>query len=168
MPRLLVCRECKTIETLPLFDGPKELEAQDPVLGQVVARHVQKHGDVKMDSAALLVASEDACSCPKEKLLGFHTFWEGHRDDVLKGLQERWTGFHPEFYATHDTYKEDALRCYSRHNRPKGADCIDYHDDSKRVTPSTWKGREVWLCEFCPVNSAVETAKNLKAHAYDD
>lgn len=165
MPRLLVCRECSTIEELPLFDGPKELEAQDPMLDNVVRRHVQKHGDLKSDAAALLVAPEDICTCAKCE--GHNvTFWEAHRDEVLKGLGERWTGFHPEFYATKDTYREDALRCYNLHRRPKGADCIDWKADNRRLTPEGWKGREVFLCHFCPVASSVVTEMRHKRGLY--
>lgn len=165
MPRLLVCRECKTIETLPLYDGPKELEAKDPVLDRVVRTHVMLHGDVNNEAAALLTVSEDKCNCPQCKSSG-PTMWEAHRDEILGGLQERWTGFHPEFYATRDTFSHDAMRCFNLHRRPKGADCIDYQDDSRRVTPHDWKGRNVYLCDFCPVNSAVEFAKNAKAGLY--
>lgn len=93
--------------------------------------------------------------------------WEGHRDEVLKGLQERWTGFHPEFYATKDTYREDAIRCYNLHRRPKGADCIDWEEDNRRVTPANWAGSPVYLCHFCPVASAVTTAKRLLRGDYD-
>jgi hypothetical protein len=131
------------------------------------------------DAAALLVASEDPCHCGEKKMVdvrgsavgvskirGNHTFWEGHRDDILKGLQERWTGFHPEFYATKDTYKEDAMRCYNLHRRPKGTDCIDWRDDGRRLTPAAWKGREVYLCDFCPVASQVTTAIRHAAGMY--
>lgn len=126
------------------------------------------------------MASEDPCNCGEKttfdvrgrrlgpsRVLGRHTFWEGHRDDVLKGLQERWTGFHPEFYAQKDSYTEDAMRCFNLHRRPQGADCIDWHDDGRRVTPNSWKGREVYLCDFCPVASAVTTAQRMALHMYD-
>jgi hypothetical protein len=156
MPRLLVCRECATVEELPLYDGPQWLEAHDPLLDNLVQRHVQKHGDINPEAAALLVAPEEICTCAKCR--GQYTFWEAHRDEILKGLQERWTGFHPEFYATKDTYTEDALKCYIRHRRPKGTDCIDWQADSKRLTPADWKGREVFLCDFCPCAIAVTTA----------
>jgi hypothetical protein len=161
-----VCRECQTIDQLPLFDGPKELEAQDPLLDSVVRRHVQRHGDMRTDAAALLVADDSKpCNCELHKSRG-PTFWEGHRDDILKNLGERWTGFHPEFYATKDTFQEDAMRCYNIHRRPKGTDCIDYHDDSRRLTPANWKGREVYLCDFCPVSSTVTTAIRHAAGMY--
>jgi|SRR5215467_869847 len=180
MPRLLVCRECQTIETFPLYDGPKELEASDPILDGLVRRHVQKHGDMRADAAALLVASEDPCHCGEKvkvglngsklghsSIRGSHTFWEGHRDDILKGLGERWTGMHPEFYATKDTYREDAMRCFNLHRRPQGADCIDWCDSNRRLTPEGWKGSEVYLCHFCPVATAVVTKKRLLKGMYD-
>jgi hypothetical protein len=171
VPRLLVCRECQTIEVLPLYDGPAELEPQDPLLSGVVRRHVEIHGDGKPDNAALLVASEDPCNCGEKTKVdlrgvvrgssmvrGRHTFWEGHQDEILSGLKERWTGFHPEWYATKDTYAEDAGRCYNVHRRPKGTDCIDWRSDRKRLTPENWAGRHVYLCDFCPVASSVTTA----------
>jgi hypothetical protein len=170
---------CKTIETLPLYDGPPQLEAQDPILDNVVRRHVQKHGDINPEGAALLVASEDPCNCGEKttfdvrgrrlapsRVRGHHTFWEGHRDEILKGLRERWTGFDPWVYAEISTFKEDAMRCFNLHRRPQGTDCIDYQTDSRRITPHDWKGRNVYLCEFCPVNSAVETAKRHLAGMY--
>jgi hypothetical protein len=177
----LVCRECKTIEELPLYHGPPQLEAQDPLLDNLVRRHVQLHGDVGPNSAALLVASEDPCNCGEKKTLDMngrlapnpirirenHTFWQGHKDDVLKGLAERWTGFHPEFYATKDTYKEDAMRCYNLHRRPSGTDCIDYRDDNRKLTGKHWpKDRSVYLCDFCPVSSQVTTAIRHAAGMY--
>jgi hypothetical protein len=180
MPRLLVCRECRTIETLPLYNGPSELEAQDPLLDTVVRRHVQKHGDLNPEGAALLVAPEEPCNCGEKTVVdvkgvvreksvrvrGSHTFWEGHKDDILKNLGERWTGLHPEFYATKDTFIEDAGYCYNKHRRPQGTDCIDFHTDAKRLTPANWKGQEVYLCDFCPVNTAVMTAKRHQQGLY--
>lgn len=165
MPRLLVCRECKTIESLPLYDGPSELEAQDPLLDNVVRRHVQKHGDRGPDTAALLVASEDLCTCPTCKGKA-GTFWDMHHSEILGNLKERWTGFDPEFYAAKDTYLEDAMRCYNLHRRPKGTDCIDYETDPKRLTPHDWKGRNVYLCHFCPVAVSVKTAQRHLAGLY--
>ena len=171
-----------TIEQLPLYDGPPQLEASDPLLDNLVRRHVQKHGDIKPDNAALLVASEDPCNCGEKTVVdgatgirmrnplsirGRHTFWEGHKDDVLKGLKERWTGFYPEFYATKDTYREDAMRCFNLHRRPQGTDCIDYRDDNRKLSGRDWpQDRSVYLCDFCPVKTAVDTAIRHAAGMY--
>jgi hypothetical protein len=120
----------------------------------VVRKHVQKHGDTREDCALLLnVEDKD---------------WENNKDKILANLQQRWTGFHPEFYATKDTFQEDAMKCYNRHGRPKGADCIDFCDDSKRLTPSDWPKNHVYLCHFCPVASSVTTAIRLSKGMYDD
>jgi hypothetical protein len=145
-----------------------------------VRRHVQKHGDISPDMAALLVASEDPCNCGEKttvdvrgtvrggtRVRGNHTFWEGHQDEILGGLKERWTGFHPEWYATKDTYREDAMGCYNLHRRPKGADCIDFRVDRKRLTPSDWHGAHVYLCDFCPVMSSVTFAIRKAGGMYD-
>jgi hypothetical protein len=155
MPRLLVCRECHTIDTIPLYDGPPQLEAQDPILDRVVRYHVQLHGE-KLDSASLISVSEEPCNCGR--VPWNHTMWEEHKDEILGNLRERWVGFHPEFYATKDTFKEDAMRCYNLHRRPQGTDCIDWLDDRKRLTPNGWAGSHVYLCHFCPVASTVTTA----------
>jgi hypothetical protein len=133
----------------------------------VVRRHVQKHGDINPEVAALLVAPEEICTCPKCRGVN-GTFWQAHQDEVLKGLGERWTGFHPEFYATKETFKEDAMRCYNLHRRPKGADCIDWQADNRRLTPNTWPDdKSVFLCHFCPVASSVATAQRKLLHLYD-
>jgi len=179
MPRLLVCRECRTIDTIPLYDGPPQEEARDPILDRVVRYHVQLHGE-KVDSAALLTVSEEPCHCGEKqkvtlggKMLGRshirgpHTLWEGHKDEILGGLRERWVGFHPEWYATKDTFKEDAMRCYNLHRRPQGADCIDWQADNRRLTPSDWKKNHVYLCHFCPVASSVVTAQRLARGMYN-
>jgi hypothetical protein len=166
MPRLLVCRECMTIEQLPLYDGPPALEASDPILDNLVRRHVQKHGDIKPDNAALLVAGEEKCNCQKCRGSG-PTFWEAHRTEVLSGLKERWTGFHPEWYATKDTYREDAMRCFNIHRRPQGTDCIDYRDDGRKLSGRDWpQDKAVYLCDFCPVKTAVDTAIRHAAGMY--
>ena len=165
MPRLLVCRECQTIEQLPLYDGPKELEVRDPILDNVVRRHVQRHGDINPEGAALLTVEEKPCEC--KRCRGFRSVWDGHQDEILKGLNQRWTGFNPEFYASIDTYKEDAGRCFNLHRRPKGTDCVDWRDDSRRLTPADWKGKEVYLCDFCPVASTVVTAMRSARGMYN-
>lgn len=75
-----------------------------------------------------------------------------YRDSILKNMKDQWKGFEPEYYATVDTYKEDAGYCFSRHKRPTEG-CIDWQDDSKRLTPSDWKLSPVYLCHFCPVSA---------------
>lgn len=153
MPRVLICQDCQTIETLPNWTGDPKLEANDPLLDGLVRRHVQKHGDE--NNNAMLLNIEDK-------------FWDDdtYRESLLRQLKERWTGFHPEFYATKDTYQEDAAKCFSQHSRPKEG-CIDWEDSSKRLTPETWPKNHVFLCHFCPVAAYVTTAKRMARGMYN-
>lgn len=173
MPRLLICKPCRTIETLPLFEGPSAEEAQDPLLDGLVRRHVQKHGDIQSD-AGLLMRVKD-------------TDWDKHRFEILNNLKQRWTGFEPSLYAIKSTYEEDAMACFRRHGRPT-ADCYDWRDDSKLLTPTSWHRESddidrseqkkilaeiaparqpVYLCDFCPVAIYYTTRLRMAAGAYD-
>lgn len=180
MPRLLLCKNkaCQTLEELPIYTGPPEQEADDPLLNNLVKRHLERHGAMADDEAALLVvADEDWADSAK-------------RDGILKELTHRNTGFSPEIYAVKNTFQEDALRCYSAHSRPKDG-CIDYCDHSKMLTTSAWKAEgeelvdssdaklfkdhlkenkdpanDVYLCHFCPVQSYVNTEVRFKKGLY--
>lgn len=172
MPRLLVCKECKTIEELPLWDGDPKDEPQDQLLDNLVRRHVQKHGETE-DSAMLLNVPDEAWNDPNDQLR------------ILTNLQERWTGFVPSAYHLMNTFAEDALRCYNKHHRPTGG-CIDYCEPNKLLTSNLWhsemddfidksdrkkyslSGRTpVYLCQWCPVETWVTTKKRNEKHLYD-
>jgi hypothetical protein len=60
-------------------------------------------------------------------------------------------------------FAEDAMTCYSIHNRPKGQ-CPDYKSDKKKLSAGTeqmrkaekldaYSGPTIYLCDFCPVKS---------------
>jgi hypothetical protein len=81
------------------------------------------------------------------------------------------------YYDVQDTFREDALLCYSQHLRPKGA-CPDWHADNKRLTPDTKAARKevglspqgmpvIFLCSFCPVRSYYDR-KNNEAKGISD
>ena len=149
--------KCSTIEKLPaLAEDPKPGDEPDPLLMNVVGRH----GHVTM-----FVGGGD----PDMQLLNVsEKDWNNPRTqkEILGNLQKRWSGFHPEFYHTKDTFQEDALHCFNRHSRPKGG-CIDWEDDSKKLTPDSWKKGNVYLCHFCPVASTVTTMKRLARGDYN-
>jgi hypothetical protein len=147
---LLICKKCQTIDELPLFDGPPQDEKIDPLLDGLVRRHVQRHGE-EVESMLLHVDDLD---------------WELRKDAILTNLQEHWTGFHPEFYATKDTYREDAGYCFNRHGRPKEG-CIDWKDDNKRLTPKDWQHKHVYLCDFCPVSAYYTMRVRMARGAYN-
>lgn len=153
--RLLHCHVCKTLEELPDFDGPPEYDA---ILEVALSRHetegvrhIGKLYDVEV------------------------RVWEKRnlRETIIrqiKGGSEGLAAFDPEFYNVRDTFKEDALKCYSLHLRPKGG-CPDYRSDRKLLVPDTKAERKEagltmerapkqWLCSFCPVQSFVESKRH--------
>jgi len=164
--RLLCCRKCKTLEELPDFSGRHE---DDRLLNELVRRHNAQDFTGHQDGAvATLMHIEDR-------------HWDLYRDQIIAKINEaaKQTGFDGWFYEAHNTYKEDALRCYSQHHRPKQG-CIDYWDDSKRIGRPTSEGRKVvkslyklgerdpHLCQWCPVHTFVQTEVNWKAGLYKE
>ena len=144
MPRLVQCSTCKILEKLPDFSGP----VGDDVLLEVWAeKHLGHVGQMfSVDQAT----------------------WD-NLDQRTKIEEDIWKN-QAEFSATRDTYEEDALVCFNRHNRPKMG-CIDYCEDSKRIgSPTKSKSRylkPVYLCFFCPVHSGfVATEQRHKRGMY--
>jgi hypothetical protein len=88
-------------------------------------------------------------------------------------------GFDAWVYESTNTYAEDALKCYQRHNRPKEG-CVDWWSDSKRIGRPTEVGKlalkenqkmgksDPHLCQFCPVASYVQTEINHKRGLYKE
>lgn len=173
MPRIILCRTCQTIDVIPLWEGRPEDEAHDPILEYVVHQHNQKHGEGNADAAMMTVEDK---------------YWDDPRtrSDILKRMEGKFVGFEPSLYDIRDTFAEDALRCYSHHHRPT-AGCIDYHEPNKLLDAKLWHSveddkvdksdhkkydnllpkRPVWLCDWCPVQSWVDTRINTQAHLYD-
>jgi hypothetical protein len=97
---------------------------------------------------------------------------EQARATVMRQLWEGSTGYPDAFYEAKDTFREDAERCYKLHGFPGDSEhnyaCIDYHDDSKRLTDRAWRQRgadsgvmrnDVFLCDFCRFESVVMMRK---------
>lgn len=165
--RLLQCFECKTVELLPDFEGPPEY---DVVLHELDLKHGGHEEDVVRRHNRALHRIEKR-------------YWENTR--LRRQIhQQMWagtTGFVPEYYATKDTLHEDALKCFSKHNRPDA--CSDWHSDSKRLgNPARAEraqvarefhndqlkegGPRVFLCDFCPVASKVMQRRREAAGQY--
>jgi hypothetical protein len=171
--RLLICHTCKTIEEVPDYDGPLEyadvpapdgtlMKAQVPPVG---ADHLLEHISEphrRQEHIGQLVGVDE------ENWRDTQT-----RVEILKQIKDQLaggsTGLHPEAYALKDTFKEDALKCYSKHGRPKDG-CVDWHDRSKVLgnslltdeerTAARKRGltsrKKRFLCDFCPVASQVQ------------
>jgi hypothetical protein len=144
--RLWVCRDCKSIEELPPYDGPID---KDVLLEDTASRHMTEW---RTHECSLVKVPESYWNSPKIKEALTKQLSQGGS----KGLEEFEGG--EDYYGTRDTYREDALKCFSRHQRPKEG-CIDWHNPDKRIgnpTSEGWKtGPRVYACDFCPVASWV-------------
>lgn len=143
--RLLVCRTCKTIDELP----PASEDPNNVLLQITVERHGEDHIGLLYNVPAIIWMSEKM------------------RPAVIEQIQGGSTGldvFGTNFYATRMQFGEDAMACYSQHNKPKGQ-CPDYKSEKKVLKPGTARDRrdaglssepsgpKIYLCDFCPVKS---------------
>jgi|SRR5687767_2396626 len=152
--RLLICHDCQSIEELPDFKGRPD---DDVLLAHLVQGHRFPNGEEHI-----------GVLCDVEK-----SHWEnaGTRAEIVARIGKKGaTGFEAEFYATKQTFQDDALKCYDKHSRPKQG-CIDYRNDEKRLgnpTKDGWRqGPKIFLCDFCPVKTWVMTEQRNKMGAYD-
>lgn len=160
--RLLQCLDCRSLETLPDFDGNPDY---DDALIYALKPHRFPNGD---EHGGHLMKVETK-------------YWNDPavRATIESQIREKsgHTGLDSEFYATKDTYGQDALRCFQKHHR--NPECNDYHSDSKRLTPSTAEarkeaglprysaaGQDRYLCDFCPVSSMVAQAERARRGMY--
>jgi hypothetical protein len=150
--RLLHCYDCRTLEELPDFSGPPEY---DTILEVALSnhetngiRHVGKLYDVE------------------ERVWKLKNLRNTLIEQIKGGGSMGLAAIDPKFYEVRETFKDDALKCYKEHLRPKDG-CSDWRSDSKRLVPPTKKERsEVglsmegaprqWLCNFCPVRAFYE------------
>jgi len=162
MIRLLVCRNCKTIEELPDYNGDP---ATDTLLNILVSKHqkpVEHIGLIIKFPVKFWIVPKIQAEIVKQ----------------IKGGSEGLDAFQTNFYATKNQFAEDAMRCYSDHNRPK-TDCGDYKSDKKLLKPDTsverkeagldkpgLTGPKVYLCDFCPYKSVVMGKYNTKMGLY--
>lgn len=157
--RLLACKDCKTIEEIPDYEGPSD---HDHLLSSLVRKHqTNEHPHI---GQLFKIDAED---------------WkdENHKKEIAKRIAAQLdggeTGLGSPFYDLKNTFQADALACYNAHLRNPA--CSDYKSDSKRLTPGTAEERRAeglpeyrsaqdrYLCEFCPVHSLVQAAARRKA-----
>ena len=153
--RLLWCGQCRTLEELPWYDGPVE---RDGVLEYAVSKH-STNGSLH-DGYKLYDVEERIWTLP------------GYRRSIIEQIKGGSTGlaaFDANYYNVQQTLREDALKCYHLHSRPREG-CIDWRDDRKLLVPDTRVERKElglpmpgrgaspvsYLCDFCPVRSYYE------------
>ncbi|MEU7147094.1 hypothetical protein AB0B15_03495 [Streptomyces sp. NPDC045456] len=152
--RLLMCKDCKSIEEIPDHEGtPRE----DHLLENLVSRHKFPDGNPHTAHPLVRIAKKN---------------WHDaeHRKAILTKLQEAVInggsdGLGTEFYGLKDTFREDALTCWKKHNRT--LDCGDFRSKRVMLTPGTAAERKAaglpkyrsakdrYLCDFCPVMNRV-------------
>jgi hypothetical protein len=180
--------DCGTVEVLPDLLGP--VGSPDPLLDRLTANHEGPLTNEQGTRRVRMGLGRVREIQPGERHFGdLHVVpnddWnhpdpekrEGIRQKILFQMWGESTGYPPEFYAVQDTYKEDANACFRKHGSPGGSDhgpanCVDYQDDSKRLTDRQWKDRHpeqshVWLCTFCPYQSVVTTRIRMGRGDYD-
>jgi hypothetical protein len=159
--RLLICHTCKSVEELPDYQGNAR---HDHLLSFLVKAHQNPDGTGHLGALANVEKKN----------------WDSPvvREAILARLREECghTGLDPSFYATRDTFGEDALGCFQLHHR--NIKCNEYKSERKRLTPGTAEERKAaglpkyratfdrYLCEFCPVHTAVTEALRFKAGLY--
>lgn len=177
--RLLCCSTCSKT------DGPKRPALEeipdlgydlpegevDPLVEYVIEAHTRinplGHGGVDLRHSPFRLMHVD------------DVHWMTDRDNVIKAINDenKKVGFDAWVSEAVNTYEEDALKCYSAHHRPKEG-CIDYWDESKRIGRPTELGRQAvadqyklgqtdpHICQYCPVQSWVQTQVNFKQGLY--
>lgn len=145
MARLLQCNTCTSLERLPDYDGPAEL---DGALEHALLPHRFPDGEKHLG-----MLYRDVPDAALDNM--------GARDEIQRAI---W-GEKARLATFKDTLLEDAADCYNKHQRPKMG-CHDYRDDSKRLgNPNTRSqaAGKVFLCDFCVVHSFVTSKIMAKA-----
>lgn len=169
MMRLLVCKNCKSIEEVPSYEGPEGGEGSaeyDDSLRFFVDQHMTK--GCKKDHWIMYNLPTKYWIIPKVK------------ESIEKQINEGAQGldvFGTNFYATKANFTADAMTCWIQHKQTK--DCGDYKDEKKLIKPDTAKerlaagmdkemtGPKVYLCDYCPVKSIVQEKAFKKKGLYN-
>lgn len=182
--RLLICKQCRSIEQLPDYDGPLEKALVPSPDGNLIERMVPPDGaDIHLDYLSEPHRRQEhegnLVHVPDEQW-AIEEVRAGIVEQIRNAMAGGTTGLDPEAYALKDTFQEEALKCFDAHRRPQDG-CIDWHDRSKRIGNSLldWSERKLmkkqgistkkqFLCDFCPVASNyVQKKKFEKKGLYD-
>jgi len=186
MPRLATCHVCRTLTRLP--DPP----ASAPLVPARVAwiEHGQEVEHVYRDPHGMPVmvakydpALEDWITRHEHADIHIPDFqkydlafidrdtWQAY--DVVAQIKEGMSKDHGVMYAERDQLKDDALKCYGEHHRPKTS-CIDVFSESKLIGSKESRhhlapDERMYLCHLCPfVHGYVVPQIRLKRGDYDE
>ena len=134
--RLLQCLQCLTLERVPPYTGGMDGNGvyldPDPVLEYLIREHHTTNGEPHI--GRLFTVDKDTWDKLSDSTELDKALWN---EDVERA-------------AFRDTLKDDAGKCYNRHNRPSQG-CIDWRTKEKELSnPSHHPGAaKSWLCDFC-------------------
>lgn len=165
--RLLICHTCGSIEELPDYQGPPE---RDDTLNYRVSFHKFGSGDAHFGIMGTVKADDWKNQAYKDAIA----------DEIYKKMTKPGSGegLGNEFYDIKSNFQQDAFACFKSFGRPKDPSFCDYHKENKRLYPDTKGMRKeegldtktmpsTFLCDFCPVQSIVQTRKNKANKMYN-
>lgn len=170
--RLLHCNVCRTVDEIPDYSGSDEV---DPLVEKVVLEHHKRDP----------MAHGGEATVPMRIAVVDDLDYAHSRDEVMKKLMEEGknVGFDPWVGEAHNTFHDDALKCYSQHKRPDyaaGKRCLDYMSEEKRIGRPTEIGQKIvkenykigqtdpHLCNWCPYHTTVQTEIRARKGMYKD
>ncbi|MFE6745903.1 hypothetical protein ACFVGM_08640 [Kitasatospora purpeofusca] len=164
--RLLVCRDCRSAETIPDYHGdPKD----DSTLEYAAAKHAYPNGERHFGRLYGGISEAQWGNSETQR-------------EILKRVwqEEGHTGMDPWVYQAMDTLRADAMQCWRERRRPET--CADFHSDTKILVPPTaaerrseglpkWSKRnphqQRYLCDYCPIRSVAEQKVRRQQGLYD-
>ena len=168
--RLLRCLVCNTWEELPDWEGAVE---EDFLLEVSIEKHKFPSGEPHVGKLFKVPVSYWAHPEKRKAVL----------TQLGQGGSVGLDALDPDkaFYDTKMTFAEDAMTCWRSRLSPKDG-CGDYQTPQKRILPKTAAerkelglpspedapGPKVYICNFCPVHSAVTTRKRQILGMYDN
>ena len=167
--RLLICKTCGTAEELPWYEGDAKY---DTWLNNAVENH-PKFGDGRSHIAGGLfnIDVKQFWDTPNKRKITL--------EDLYNQLEIPGTGpgLGEDFYDLKSNYHEGALRCWKGFNRTTDPGHCDYRKENKRILPDTGALRKseglsakdrpnIFLCDFCPLQSIVSQKQNEQKGLY--
>jgi len=137
-------------------DGPVMVAKWDPALEDWVTRHA--HDDINLPD----IQKWDLAYIDK-------LTWEA--TDVVKQIQTGLKDSHGLMYTERDQLKDDAMRCFGDHHRPKDS-CPDVFSESRLIgNHESQQGmppnQRMYLCHLCPFVHGYVIPKVRRAKGMD-
>ncbi len=150
MARLLICRSCQVALKMRDYDGDPLYDVE---LIEMIERHLGKATDPRPESHPAQIFRVDDGDLDK---MTDQQLNEALANDIDVQISE-----------FRDDFKEQAMGCYSLHNRPQGG-CIDWKDDNRVIGRKAGIPRDerAYICDYCPVSTFVEFKTRQAAGLY--